>query len=338
MSKKWGIFGGTFDPFHRGHLNSLCEVQDAFELEKIVVVPAYRSPFRPEIDGPTPEQRFEMVQRALAEDERFLVSDVEIKRQGTSYTIDTIRELTQLYPDVEFFLILGADQFERFNEWKDFENIIAKTHLIVTSRPGFDLPEEEDEIPEFLHPLMQEAGVWGISLTAGPKIFWHQLSDLDISGTELRRQMRMGQSVIEELPAAVLEFVQEHRLYESLSKQIEDFYELTQFAYQFLIDKGAIRPLAYDLRLLEAPSEFTIVASGTSTRQTISMAETLARAVKTRYGVFPQNSEGLREGRWVVLDYGSLIVHFFYDYVREEYKLEELWRKGQLLCFEKQEA
>lgn len=333
MKKKWGIFGGTFDPFHMGHLNSLTEVYKDFELEKILVIPTYHSPFRPLLEGPEPEQRFEMVQQALDGDSRFEVHPVELHRKGTSYTVDTLTELKKAYPDVEFHLVIGIDQFERLSDWKDYGQILEQVHLIVTSRPGFDLPEIGEELPSFLEEFVDGVFLWGLALKDETKIFWHQLSDVDVSGTELRRKMRMGESVSDEIPAAVLEFIQEHQLYESLSKQIEDFFELTEYSFQFVQEKGGIRPLAFDLRDLEAPSEFTIVVSGTSTRQTIAMAETLARAVKTKYGVFPQNSEGLREGRWVVLDYGSLIVHFFYDYVREEYRLEELWRAGKLISF-----
>ena len=84
----------------------------------------------------------------------------------------------------------------------------------------------------------------------------------------------------------------------------------------------------FDLRKLSAPSEFSLICSGTSTRQTVALAESLVRFVKEEYGVLPISFEGAEEGRWVLVDYGALIVHVFYDYVRNEYRLEELWKQG----------
>jgi nicotinate-nucleotide adenylyltransferase len=85
----------------------------------------------------------------------------------------------------------------------------------------------------------------------------------------------------------------------------------------------------FDLRPTTAPTEFSLVASGTSTRHTAALAEGVLSAVKEEFNVFPQSVEGMAEGRWVLLDYGSLIVHVFYDFVRQEYRLEELWREAR---------
>lgn len=79
---------------------------------------------------------------------------------------------------------------------------------------------------------------------------------------------------------------------------------------------------------MSAPSEYAVIASGTSTRHAAAMAENVVMAVKEEYNVHPQSVEGIDEGRWVLVDYGSLIVHIFYDFVRQEYSLENLWRQG----------
>jgi nicotinate-nucleotide adenylyltransferase len=86
---------------------------------------------------------------------------------------------------------------------------------------------------------------------------------------------------------------------------------------------------AFDLQDLGATTDFTLIASGTSTRHAASIAENLAMAVKEEFNLLPQSVEGVDEGRWVVVDYGSLIVHVFYDFVRQEYRLEELWKNGK---------
>ena len=123
-------------------------------------------------------------------------------------------------------------------------------------------------------------------------------------------------------------YIKEESLYESVDKNIGDYVAFTQFCANFLVDRKGINVLAFDLAHLDQPAEYTVISSGTSTRHTQSLAERLIREVKTHYGVYPQSVEGLKEGRWVVLDYGSLMVHVFYDYVRMEYKLEDLWQEG----------
>ena len=89
------------------------------------------------------------------------------------------------------------------------------------------------------------------------------------------------------------------------------------------------------MRGLEKPSDYTLIASGTSSRHTAALAEHISRSVKDEYGLFPYNLEGLSDGRWVVMDYGNLLIHLFYDYVRMEYRLEDLWQKGSALISNK---
>ena len=110
-----------------------------------------------------------------------------------------------------------------------------------------------------------------------------------------------------------------------MGDKIGDFKKFSSFAGDVLFSKKGIQVRGFDLRKMSAPSEFAVICSGTSTRHTSSLAENLIDAVKEEYGVLPQSIEGLSEGRWVVLDYGSLIVHLFYDFVRQEYSIEKLW-------------
>ena len=113
-----------------------------------------------------------------------------------------------------------------------------------------------------------------------------------------------------------------------------DYEKFTHFCAEFLNSKKAINTRAFDLRDLVAPTEFSLIASGTSTRHAASLAENLIQAVKEEYGVYPQSLEGLGEGRWVLVDYGSLIVHVFYDFARQEYQLEQLWKQGKELALD----
>jgi nicotinate-nucleotide adenylyltransferase len=158
-----------------------------------------------------------------------------------------------------------------------------------------------------------------------------QLDDVDVSATEIRKRLRDKLSVFEMVPPAVTDYVRQHGLYEAVSAKIGDFEKFTEFCVGFLLGRKSILVKAYDLRGQDFPAEFTIVTSGTSTKQTSALAQNLMREVKTKYGTYPQHIEGLREGRWVVLDYGATIIHIFYDYVRMEYRLEELWQNGRMM-------
>lgn len=331
---KIGIFGGTFDPFHNGHLNSLQTVKDEIGLHEIRVIPAFQSPFRQPIHGPEPEQRLKIVQASLAPYEDFVVDDCEIKRQGVSWSIETLQSLIDAEPDDDWHLIIGMDQFEGFDRWKDFQKILELSHLVVTSRPGTDLPTREEGFPPGVQNLVEDFDGNTALLKGGKSISFVQLNDIDISGTEIRRRLRAGQSISEFLPLEAENIIRDLKLYESFEHKIGDYESFTQFCANILDDRGGINVNGFDLRELDAPSEFTLIVSGTSSRHTQSLAESVSRAVKQEYGVFPQSIEGVREGRWVVMDYGSLIVHIFYDYVRQEYRLEELWRAGQRMKLE----
>lgn len=328
--KKVGIFGGTFDPIHMGHINSMISVAGQMDLEEIVVMPAFQSPFRQPLEGPTPEVRLEMARIGLRDySDLVTVDDREVQRGGVSYTIDTIESYQEDCQNSETYLIIGMDQFEHFDRWKSFSKILAKSHVIVTSRPGSDLPESLQELPMGLLDEIEDFDGKQALLKSGKSLFFVQLDDVDISSTEIRKKFREKSSVHELVPKALSDYVKEHGLYEAVSSKIGDFEKFTHKCIEYLVQRKSINVQAFDLRGEDFPSEFTVVTSGTSTKQTSAMAQNLMREIKTQYGTYPLHTEGLREGRWVVLDYGSLIIHVFYDYVRMEYRLEELWSTGR---------
>lgn len=154
---KIGIFGGSFNPPHLGHVNVATTVQKKLGLDKIYVIPAAQNPLKHPIEGATPEQRLEMTRLAFSTyGEKFIVDDCEIKRGGKSYTIDTVKMFQEQCPNDELFLILGFDAFEEFGSWKDAAKILDITNLIVVSRPGGDFPDRKEELPSFVLPLIDQ--------------------------------------------------------------------------------------------------------------------------------------------------------------------------------------
>ncbi len=325
-----GIFGGSFNPPHMGHINSLLTVQKKAGLDKVHVIPAAQNPLKMEIEGPSAEQRLELVRQALKSyGKHFFVDDQELQRGGLSYTIDTVVNLRKNVDPEDLYLIIGADQFENFSQWKEYKKILTEANLIVTTRPGWTIPQDADDLPEYFKDLVAEYDFNFIELKTGRNVQFIRLEDIEVSASEVRKLLRASRPVEKVLPLSVESYIREHGLYRPIGDKIGDFAKFTAFCGDILFSKKAIQVRGFDLTDITAPSEYTLIASGTSTRHASSMAENVVQAVKEKYNVLPQSIEGVEEGRWVLVDYGSLIVHVFYDYVRQEYSLEKLWKDGK---------
>lgn len=323
-----GVFGGNFDPFHFGHLSSMLEVAEHFGLDKMKAIPASMSPLRIQTQISTPEQRLQMLKLGIEGHESVIEIDSrELDRGGVSYTVDTLESILKEDPSRQLFLIIGMDQFLKFDQWKSFDRILQIADLIVTSRPGFELPYSLEDWPAAVRSQVDDFDSQQALLNTGRTIYFFQLENVECSSTEIRKKIRIGQSVHALVAPSVERYIREHKLFSSVQKNIGDFDKFTDFCAGILNDKGGINVQKYDLRDRQAPSEFTLICSGTSTRHATALAEHLIKEVKKDYNVWPESLEGQNEGRWIVIDYGALIVHTFYDFVRQEYRLENLWTK-----------
>lgn len=185
-----GVLGGTFDPPHTGHLIVASVAFEALRLDRLLFVPAAVPPHKLGTVIATPQQRLQMVRLAVAGDPRFEVDDVELRRSGASYTVDTLRELREREPDAELFFLLGADQLRELHTWRDPEAVSRLACLAVLSRG-------EERI--------SEAGRYRFLPVAVPRI--------DIAATEIRRRVASGESVRYLVPEAVREMIGSERLY-----------------------------------------------------------------------------------------------------------------------------
>jgi len=330
MSDRIGIFGGTFNPLHVGHLNSMSTVAKKVGLQKVVVVPTYQNPIKEPIEGPTAEQRLEMVKAGIEEYDGLLqVDGQEVSRGGNSYTVETLKSYAKNHKADDLFFIVGADVFYGMDEWKDLEKILEMANLVVTSRSGNHFPYSLEDFPKKISSMVADYDKKVAFLNSGRFIHFVRLDDIDVSATEVRKKIRNGQSVAKYLTVSVEEYIRQNGLYKPLDVRIASFEDFTRFCAGVLFEKKGINVRGFDLRELEAPTEFTLIASGTSSRHASSLGENVIKAVKENFGVLPLSIEGLKEGRWVAVDYGSLMVHIFYDYVRNEYRLEDIWRFGK---------
>ena len=157
MKNRIGVFGGSFNPFHKGHLNNVLHVAGKMQMDKILIVPAYQTPHKTFIEDPSPEQRLEIAKLGCLEYVDILqVDPIEVERGDISYTITTLEKLNK--KDADLFLIIGLDLFYHFDSWKDYEKILQLTNIVVTSRPNWFFPESVKQFPKGLQSLYKR--VW----------------------------------------------------------------------------------------------------------------------------------------------------------------------------------
>ena len=210
-----GLFGGTFDPVHSGHLRSAEEVREAHALDEVCFVPCGVPSHRSGRPGAAAHHRLEMVRLAVAGNPDLSVSDVEVTRPGASYSIDTVRHFSAgLAPGDDLYLILGLDAFLLMDSWKDWRELLALTHVIVTSRPGFgdDLPYEK--IPVVVREVFCYDPVRsGFRNEFGKEILFTRLTDFFVSASAIRRLLGKGKSIRYLVPSEVQRYVKDQHLY-----------------------------------------------------------------------------------------------------------------------------
>ncbi len=198
-----GIFGGTFDPVHFGHLALAEECLAAANLDELLLVPAASPPHKGGKKLSRFDQRKEMLELAIAGNEKFKVEPMEADRPGPSFTIDTLLEIQKRKPDDELFLIIGGDSALEFSTWKDPAKIASLATIIVRIRPGFSMPTEQ----EFISQLGKELGVVPkVIFVAGPPY-------LDVSSSLLKERVSNNKSVRYLLPRAAEVYIQQKKLY-----------------------------------------------------------------------------------------------------------------------------
>ncbi|MCR4399337.1 MAG: nicotinate-nucleotide adenylyltransferase [Syntrophomonadaceae bacterium] len=198
--KRIGLLGGTFDPIHHGHLVlAECAHYEA-RLDRVIFVPAARPPHKeagPVVKG---DYRYRMVRIAIEDNPHFAVSEVEMRRPGRSYTIDTVREFRERYPGSELYFIVGMDALLEIKTWKDVDELVRLCGFIAAVRPKYS--------QDLADPRL--AGL--------PDDFWRRLQlvevpGLDISSTDLRRRLAAGKPVRYLMPPAVEDYVRRHNFY-----------------------------------------------------------------------------------------------------------------------------
>jgi nicotinate-nucleotide adenylyltransferase len=219
---KVGIFGGTFNPIHYGHLRAAEEVRERLGFDRILFVPSGNPPLKA-ADKTDALHRFEMVRLALADSKYFQLSDIEYRLSGKSYTVKTIESLKNTDPCTEFSLILGIDAFLDIPNWWHPQELIAFTDFVVISRPGFvfmDLgisPYMKIERRVLNRIDDEKSETHRTKLKSGRTATLLRLTPIGISSTEVRRLVRQGRSIKYLLPADVQSYIITKKLYKKIS-------------------------------------------------------------------------------------------------------------------------
>ncbi len=189
-----GLFGGTFDPVHLGHLRAAESAREALGLERVAFVPSAEPPHRPRPLSPA-EDRLAMCRLATAAHPSFLTWDLELRRAGPSYTVDTVAALVAERPDDDFVLIVGADTWPEMPSWREPQRLFSLVEVAVTARPGTQAEELAAPFP----------GCRGVSRVGGPA--------LNISATAVRERSRAGHSIRFLVPDTVADHIERRGLY-----------------------------------------------------------------------------------------------------------------------------
>jgi nicotinate-nucleotide adenylyltransferase len=197
-----GVFGGTFDPIHYGHLRTAFELREALKLKEVCFLPTGNPPHRDQTSA-TAEMRLAMVRAAVAGQPGFVVDDREVRRTGLSYSVDTLTELRAENPDRSLCLLLGMDAFLGLPNWHRWTEILNLAHVVVAHRPGWKAPTQGP-----LGEAMVDRGTGSVrDLHEAPsgRILVHAVTQLEISSTELRQLIARGGDPRYLVPDAVCE-------------------------------------------------------------------------------------------------------------------------------------
>lgn len=191
--RKVCIIGGSFNPIHIGHLILANTVLEKLNLDEMIFVPCYIQPLKGDKDFAEANHRLEMIKLAISNNPKFSVSDIEIKRKGKSYTVDTLKFFKKRYDNLYF--VIGADNIRDFHKWKEPDTIINLAKLIVTNRGGFDV-----RIPQKIR---------------GKKILPCTIPQIEISSTMIRKKIRNNQSIKYFVPESVEYYIYTNNLYKN---------------------------------------------------------------------------------------------------------------------------
>ncbi len=212
---KWGLFGGTFDPIHMGHLRCAEEILELFGLNRIIFIPASRPPHKLHGNITPFYHREQMVKLAIESNPSFSFSDVENKREGTSYSVETVEFiLKKNLENLKLFFIVGQDAFHAIRTWKEWEKLLLMSHFVVMTRPGYEnIGLDRILTPEFADQFAYDPDSDGFKGPTGHFIYFRTVTFLDIASSRIRQRAGEDRSITYLTPDPVRHYVIKNSLY-----------------------------------------------------------------------------------------------------------------------------
>ncbi|HZJ77264.1 MAG TPA: nicotinate (nicotinamide) nucleotide adenylyltransferase [Clostridia bacterium] len=196
--KKIGVFGGTFNPPHLGHLKLVSDFADKLSLSDVLIIPTYTPPHK-QADGlVSSEHRLRMCSLTFERDKRFHVCDIEIKREGKSYTFDTLTALSELYPSAHFYLIIGSDMLLSFDEWHRYKDVLNLCTICAAERDTTNNPLKKHGIP---------------SLFKGHNLIVLDFKPLSVTSSLIRKMIKTHQDISPFVAQEVIQYIADNNLY-----------------------------------------------------------------------------------------------------------------------------
>lgn len=223
MTRKIAIFGGTFNPIHQAHLRAAVEIREGFGLDAVYLIPSASPPHKARADLAPAADRMAMVQAAIAGHGGLRASDIELKRQGPSYTIDTVCAFRRHLPKRAWlYLIMGLDAFLEIETWKSYEDLLHIVPLIVINRPD-DQGRVQPSLNHAVSELLNQGGLQGYTCSLDTPCFTHcekqpiftfKVTPMSISATHIRDQLRQRHAIDFLVPDAVRNYIDAKGLYQ----------------------------------------------------------------------------------------------------------------------------
>jgi nicotinate-nucleotide adenylyltransferase len=349
-----GILGGTFDPFHSGHLALARAARDALGLERILVVPAAVPPHKLGQPISPAADRLAMVEAGIAGEPGLEVSRIELERTGPSYSVDTVASLADAEraagrePDMA--VILSAESFAGLASWHDPERLLDLVRIVVAPRPG--------------HPAPDRAAVERIAPGRADRVIVIEGPLVDVSASSIRKLAAAGRPLGDLVPPGVAQYIEAHRLYRQ-PDPLEESSPVTEPAddapsgatstiprrdglpnrgpaaatderpldmarriVELAEDKKAADIVLLDLTGLTTLADAFVICSGGSERQLDAIADGILEGLRAEK-VRPIGREGTAASHWVLVDFGSVVVHIFTPPERDYYSLEKHWAEAR---------
>jgi len=349
-----GILGGTFDPVHLGHLAIADAVRIALDLERILFLPAGSPPHKGgSVEAPAAD-RVAMVELAIAGHPGFEVSRVDLDRPGPSYTADSVERIAAAERaagrEPELVLIMSVETLAELPEWHEPARLLAACRVAVVPRPGHPRPD-----PAWISATFPGQAERFVAID-GPR--------LAISSSDIRERIATGRTVRQLIPEAVARHIADHGLYQRPDRQEESppmtdralaprpdglprreprvrgaqarparadersSLEIARRVVELAEDKKAADIVLLDLAELTTLADYFVICSGGSERQIAAIADGVVGGLRDE-GVRPIGREGLAASHWVLVDFGSVIVHVFTPPERDFYQLEKHWSEAK---------